>query len=352
MRPVSLPYIDNAKAVLITLAINLGVVFLLNWPDGVTYYEVMWDSLFCALITTTINLWIVYAKLKKLRTAGEMPAHTPESGFMQRLPQNPFALGAIYAAAFAAFAIGVNAAVLWFFGIWNMAFAPWVAYKLIYATLLSVKIVEYCVFRYTQPDWAKADPGVKAETKKEFLGKPVKNPLPKIGVFKEMYGSVAGNIALNIIIGSVLGSVTVGTDGSVVILPTTAEGISITGLVFGLITGILVTNGVVKAISTTIIASNPAIIEGAATDKRLAWMPKGKFALVCFTSLCLMIFSAVALRTVMILFDLQVLNFCQFVVFITVYAAIISKPLAFILTKRCMQPDYIRYTLKKAKIME
>ena len=352
MHPVRLPYIDNAKAVLITLAINLGVVFLLNWPGGVTYSEIVWDSLFCAVITTTINLWIVYYKLKKLRAAGDMPAQTPESAFMQRLPQNPFALGAIYAAAFAAFAIGVNTAILWFFGIWNMAFAPWVAYKLIYATLLSVKIVEYCIFRYTQPDWAKADHGAKAEAKKESLDKPVKNPLPKIGVFKEMYGSVAGNIALNIIIGSILGSVTVKTDGSVVILPTTAEGISITGLVFGLITGILVTNGMIKAMRATIIASGPAISEGTAADKRLTWMPKGKFALVCFISLCLMLFSAATLRAVMVLFDLQVLNFCQFVVFITVYAAIISKPLAFILTKRCMQPDYIRYTLKKANVAE
>ena len=61
-----------------------------------------------------------------------------------------------------------------------------------------------------------------------------------------------------------------------------------------------------------------------------------------------MLFSAVALRAVLDLFGLALLNFYQVVVFITTYAAIISKPLVFVLTRRCMQPDYIRHTLQKA----
>ena len=349
---VSLPYVDNAKAILITLAINAGVVCLFHWPGGITYSGVMWDSLFCALITTSINMWIVYPRLRKMRALGIMPARAPESAFMQRLPHNPFVLGAVYAIVFAAFTVGANATLLWFFGIRTLAFAPWTVYKLVYATVLSAKIVECCIFRYVQPDWANACRGTPAATGKVPLDAPVKNPLPKIGVFKEMFGSVTGNIAMNILIGSVLGGVAVGADGSVVILPTTVEGIPITGLVFGLIVGILVTNGVVTAMNAAILASPHAMPEAAGTDARLAWMPKGRLALTCLMCMCLMVFSAVVLRAVLVLFDIPLLNFYQFTVFITVYAGLISKPLVFILTKRCAQPDYVRHTLKKAGAME
>ena len=104
--------------------------------------------------------------------------------------------------------------------------------------------------------------------------------------------------------------------------------------------------------NATILASYPAILEVADTDARLSWMPKGRLALTCLMCICLMVFSAVILRAVLVLFGIPLLNFYQFTVFITVYAALISKPLAFVLTKRCLQPDYIRYVLKNATARE
>jgi hypothetical protein len=347
MRNISLPYVDNTKAILITVAINLGAIFLFFRPEGVTYSGVMWDSLFCAGITAAIDIWVVYSKLKKMRASGEMPAQVPESGLMQKLPQNPFALGAIYAGAFAAIAIGVNAMILSFFGLRSMTFAAWAVYKLVYATVLSVKIVEFCIFRYVQPDWAKAG-GTDAETAKAANYVTVKNPMPKISVFKEMFGSVTGNIAMNIIMGSALGGVKPQADGSVVISPTTIEGIPVTGLIFGLIVGILVTRGILAEMNGT-ITSYPTIAETAIKDKRFSWMPRGKGALTCFVTICVMVFSAVALPSVMALFGKSLLNFYQFVVFITVYATLISKPLSYVLIRRCMQPDYIRHTLEQAR---
>ena len=58
-----------------------------------------------------------------------------------------------------------------------------------------------------------------------------------------------------------------------------------------------------------------------------------------------MLFSAIVLPLVMTLFDLPVLNFYQFVVFITVYATMLGRPIVFVLTRRCMQPDFIRDTV-------
>ncbi len=344
---LNLPYIDNAKAVFITLAINLGVVFVFNWPQGVSYAEVLWDSFFCAIITTVVNIWIVYSKLKKMRALGAMPVQVPESRFMQRLPQHPFALGIIYAIGFAALTVGANALFLWFFNMPGMAFTQWLAYKLLYASLLSIKIVECCIFRYVQPDWALCAQRAKALAKQEPAAQPVKNPLPKIGVFKAMYSSVITNIALTIIIGSLLGGVRLESSGALVIFPATTASIAITGLIFGLITGVMVTRSVLKATRAIITEYSSAIVESAVADKRLSWMPKEKMALTCLISTCVMIFSALALPAIMAILGLTVLNFYQFIAVITIYAAMLSKPLAFILSKRCLQPDYVLYTLGK-----
>jgi hypothetical protein len=225
----------------------------------------------------------------------------------------------------------------------EMAFIPWMTYKLIFSTILSIKIIEFCIFRYVQLDWVNAK-------QKNDLGQPVINPIPKISVFKEMYGAVTGNIAMNAILGSVFGSVVTQADRSVVLLPTTVEGIPVTGLVFGLITGVLVTNGVVKSMKMSILASGSAMLATSVRDKRFSWMPVRKGGLMCLISLSVMIFSTVALPSIMTLFGKSVFDFFQFSVFITIYATLISKPLSYVLIRRCMQPDFIRFTLRKSKI--
>jgi len=346
-----LPYADNAKAILIAIAINICVLFLFFWSDGVTFSGVMGDSLICGVITTIISMWIVYPKMRKMRVLGQIPTQVPESSLMQKLPQNPILLSVVYAIAFAMLALAINAIVLWFFDMQTMNFVPWFFYKLIYTTILSIKIVEFCIFRYVQPDWTKAGNHASADIKKHFQSGVVKNPMPEVSVFKEICSSVTMNIAMNIIIGSVLGGVTVLADSSVIIFPTTIEAIPITGLIFGLITGVLVTHGVMTAIHSAIIAAGPAVLEGASMDKRFTWMPKGKCTLMFLVCICVMLFSAAALWGIMCLFEIDIMNFYQFVIFITVYATILSKLLSYLLTQRCMQSDYIQYTLEKAKMI-
>lgn len=342
---VSLPYVNNAKAILITLLINLAVAFLLSWPGGISYAGVLRDSAFCAATTVTIDLWIVYASMKKMRAAGQMPSPAPVSLFMQRLPQNPFALGVLFIIAFGVLTAGANALVLWFFDMKAMTFVPWMAYKLVYSTILSVKITEYAIFRYVQPDWAS---GAALHTE-ATPAMPVKNPLPKISVFKALYGSVTGNLAMNIIIGTALGGVVVNPDSAVIVYPTTVQGIPITGLVFGLISGVLVTNGVLSRANAIIRAASGTAETLPAPDKRFTWMPVKRIGMICIVCICLMPFSAAALWAVMTLLGLSIMNFFQFTVFITVYATIISKPLSHVLIRRCMQPDYIMHVLQSEK---
>jgi len=347
IRNVSLPYVNNAKAVFLTIAINVCVVFVFFWPDGVTFSGVILDSLICAAITVCVNMSIVYSKLKKIRAAGYMPEQVPVSRFMQRLPKNPVALALVYIVMFAAGTVGANAIILWFCGVENLNFVPWAAYKLIYSTFLSVIIAEYCIFRYVQPDWA--DEKVTAHSKPKIIQhvKPVKNPLPKISLVAEMYGSATGCIGMNVILGSILGGAAVGEGSVFVIYPTTVEGIPLTGLVFGCITGILTINGVVNGLNATIRESGALMIGDAATvpDKRFSWMPVSKVKLMLLICPCLMVFSSIVLWAVMMLFEISVMNFLQFSVFIIVYATIIGKPLSYILVKRCTQPDYIKRIL-------
>jgi hypothetical protein len=278
-----------------------------------------------------------------MRSGGLIPAQVPISRFMQILPKNPFIFGSICAVLSGMLITGINGLILWFFDLRDMAFVPWAIYKLIYATLLIVKITEFCIFRYVQPDWAIIGTG---EKQTDLSTKAIKNPLPRISVFKEIFGSITTNIALNIIIGTALGGVVVGAGYEVVIYPTTLQGIPVTGLIFGFITGLLVTNGITKAMREAILSSGQEMLQTAAPDKRFMWMPKKKTALTCLVCGCVMIFSSVVLWAVMTLFDTPIMNFYQFTVFITVYAAVISRPLSFVLVRRCAQPDYIGYILK------
>jgi len=334
MRNARLPYINNAKAVLVAVAINLGIVFAFFWPDGARFSGILWDSLICAGITVWIDLWIVYASMKKVRAGGQMPSQVPVSRLMQRLPKNPFALGVIYTAVFGVLMVGVNAVILRFFNMRDMTFVPWMAYKIVYATLWSVKITEFCIFRYVQPDWAATE---RATARVQL--KRVKDPLPKISVFKAMYGSVTGNIAMDMVVGLISGSIAIAPDGSVVVAPTTVEGIPTTGLIFGLILGILVTRGIVKEINRAILASDAVIPEDMAADKWFAWMPRSRGMLTALVCLCMMIFSAVALWCLMTLFGISVMNAYQYAVFMAAYAGVLSKPLSYVLVRRCTQLD-------------
>jgi len=333
-----LPYIDNAKISLITILVNLAIVFVFFWPRGASFPELLIDSVVCVLLTVAIDLWLVYRRMLQLRAAGQIPTQVPLSHLMQRLPRHPVALGAIYALAFGALTVAVNAAIWSFYDIHSMNFAPWVVYKLIYTTILSAKITEYCIFRYVQPDFALAGPApVPGNVVQE-----VKNPLPRVPVLKAMFGSVATNIALEVILGLVLGSVIITADQSIVVPATTIDAIPISGLFFGLIMGILITRTVIKAMQQALSAIPPGAVSGV-SDKRVAWLPKNSILLGVVVCLFSMIFSAIVLRGVMSLFGFQTMHFLQKVILITVYASLLSKLISAVLIRRISQPDYLTY---------
>ena len=336
---IALPYVDNAKAILLTIAINVAVVLVFFWPDGVVFNDILIDSFVCVVITVIADMAVVRTKLKKLRAAGQMPSQVPVSSLMQRLPQNPVALTAVYIAIFAPLTVGGTAALLMFFDMTEMSFVPWMTYKILFAVILSVIVTEYCIFRYVQPDWANAD-GTGAGSQ-NFV-RPVKDPLPKVSLLRELYGSVTGYIALNLVRGVIMGSVAV-TAGSVIIDPTAADAMFLRGLIFGFMTGFLVTNGVLRKMNGAVAASSPETMTG---DRWFAWMPVRRFPLVLLMSVCMSIFTCAAFGAFMAVFGIPELNFFHFIIFITIYAMVMGRPLSYVVMRRCMQPDYVRHRLE------
>gem|GEM_PF-1521858 len=341
---VSLPYVDNAKAILLTVAINLAVVFVFFWPDGVVFGDVIADTITCVIVTVIFDMTVVHAKLKKLRSEGKMPSRVPVSRIMQKLPKSPYALCIVYIIIFAPLAVGANAAVLLLYGMEEMDFVPWMMYKLLFSTLLSVIVAEYCIFRYVQPDWANAH-GVSNNEDQSFK-RPVKDPLPKVSVLRELYGSVTGYIALNIIRGCIMGTVILNSDNTILIEPTSVNSVFLTGITFGFMIGFLVTNGVLTKMNKMIREQGAAILRTAVGDKWFSRMPVRRLPLILSAAVCMSIFSSVALGTLMTVFGVPEMHFFQFIVFITVYAIVMGRPLSYILTRRCMQPDYIRYVME------
>jgi len=349
VKKIALPYVDNFRAIFLTVLINLAVVFVFFWPNGVTFNDILLDSFICVVITVFIDVVVVYTHLKKLRQEGNMPRHVPVSRLMQKLPKNPLALGIIYIMVFAPLAVGSIAVVLWFYELETMAFVPWMSFKLIFAVITSVIVTDYCIFRYVQPDWAHAYG--TSDGPQNFKGR-VRNPLPKINVLKEMYGSITGYIALNLAKGYILGRIIIEADKSLLIHPYTTEGLlglHLTGLTFGFVIGFLVTNGVMRKMNRIIRETGTSMIDGAESDRRLTWMPVKRFSLVLFMSIGMSLFSFMVLWGALDVFGITELNFFQFIALVSAYAIIMGRPLSYLVTQRCMQQDYIRYTLEDNK---
>jgi hypothetical protein len=264
------------------------------------------------------------------------------------MPVNPVALGAIGAALFIVITVAINWMVLHFIGVDALSFTGWLVYKLIYSTMLSIKITEFVVYRYVQPDWVGAARIGDAADSPDATTNPVRPPMPKISTFTAFFGSVATNLAMNIVMGLLLGGTVITADKVVALVPTMRATIWISGLAFGLITGLLVTLGAVRVARPMILnaVADPAVVAAAEPpkpDRRFTWMPRKTAGLIAVICPVVMVASALALWGILRLLNLDAINFIQYSVLVTVWAAIVAKPLTWVLTKRLSQPDYVQY---------
>ena len=205
----SLPYIDNAKAVAVTLLLNL----LLPWIFRLDRYEaqdIIIDAVICALLTTIINVLVVWHFVRKAQVAGAIPHEVPISKFMMRLPKSRLGLMAVFGTFFAVLCAGINYTIFTWYGFESWTFGQFLLFKLVYSLILSERIVSLGILRFVQPDYWESK-GEAATTQ------PIKNPLPSISGIQMLFSNISANLALQLFFNPYIGKYTIGGDRSIIV---------------------------------------------------------------------------------------------------------------------------------------
>jgi hypothetical protein len=328
-----LPYLDNVGVVSITLAINLvcALVFL---GRQILLSDLLVDALICGILTSFIDVFVIHHLVNRAAERGEIPQEVPESAFMMHLPKKPLALAALYAVVFGLLMMLISWLLVLFYGVTTPSFISFLVWKAIYSCILSGVIIEYVIFRFVQPDC------LDRKSRATATEGTVKNPLPRMSMFRTVFDSVVANLGMNLTFGLLFGGVVIqGT--SVLISPTLGASIWISGLFFGVLTCAM---GVPPVMS----AANEQIARGLVpeeslrpTSRWLAWMPHSKVGLTLLMCLPVSIVSAICLTLIASVFGFVELNFYQFTVLITAWGMLAAKAISKIVLARCLQPDYV-----------
>ena len=92
-----LPYMDNWRTVLLTVALNVGLSLAVRFGQAeLTRADVILHGSVLGLVTSVIDVYIVRARLKKAREQAPCPP-TPVRRLMMMLPRNPVLLSLVLA---------------------------------------------------------------------------------------------------------------------------------------------------------------------------------------------------------------------------------------------------------------
>ena len=234
----------------------------------------------------------------------------------------------LFSAAFSLIMFIFSLAVVWFFGIKTYTFPRFLVWKLVYSTILSIKICELSTLRYVQADCAK--PGDPPQTGIQA----VKNPLPKKDSFKNLFDTLVNDFGFNMLFGLFVGG-TVIYEQNVVIPATTRSGIIIGGCVLGIVVCVRMVLPVatqIKALRDT--GALPVL------EKRtwVSVLPEKPVRFMLSLLLPVMLVTAAVLWCVLTFFGFETLNFFQFFVIRTIYVFLLSKPVAMLSVMRYCQP--------------
>ena len=317
----SLPYIDNAKAVAITLLLNL----LLPWIFRIDMYEarnIVVDAVLCALITTAINVFTVWHFVRKAYAAGTVPSVVPVSKFMMRLPKNRLGLMVVFGTFLAGLCAGANHAVFTWYGFESWTFEQFLLYKLVYSLILSERIVSLCILRLIQPDCRKSN-GEAATGP----GQPIKNPLPSLSGIHGLFSNVSANLALQLYFNPYVGEYAIGGDRSIII----------EGIIGSAITCFIVIGLVTKTLDMA--RANGEV--NVPLNRWLTFLPKNRWL---FAFSCVFVAAPVGVSIFVVLFQFYGFESWTFYEFFWVkmaYLTILGKTLVAITIRRFTQPDII-----------
>lgn len=326
----ALPYINDFWSILITVAINVVCILAFNSNSEITVYHVLISAAICGVCTCIINVLLSYWTIKKMRRAGTLPPSVPESRFMMRLPLNPVLLILLFAVFFSAMIVLVNFAFVRFYEIQTFTLLRLVVWQSVYACLLAAIVSECAVLRFIQPDCSGTGDPAQTGTGK------VANPMSRVNAFKNWLGTILMDFGFNMAIGLVLGATYVAADHSVVIKPTTREGIVGSAVVIGLIVTFRLALPIIKSIRG---ARDKGML--APADKRsgfLSALPEKPIGLTLLLLLPIILLSYVVFWSVLTFFGFEILSFFQFFIIRSIYMAVLSKCVMALAMARYRQP--------------
>jgi hypothetical protein len=225
---IPLPYIDNVKAVSITLSLNFLLTLLFRL-DRYGAYDIVIDTVICAVLTAVVDVLIVWRGVRKAQDAGAVPDEVPVNKVMMLLPKNRLGLMAVFGAFFAVLCAGFNYSVFAWYGFESWTFGQFLLYKLVYSLILSERIVNLGILRLVQPDCKR--PAVDPSAVKT---QPIKNPLPSINGLQALFSNVSANLALQLFSNPYIGEYTVGGNRSII-----AEGVIGSAVTCFIVVGIM-----------------------------------------------------------------------------------------------------------------
>ena len=317
----SLPYIDNAKAISITLLLNL----LLPWMFRLDRYgagDIIVDAVICALLTTIINVLVVWHFVRKARAAGIVSKEVPVSKLMMRLPKNRLGLIAVFGVFFAVLCVGINYTVFTWYGFESWTFGQFLLYKLVYSLILSERIVSLCILRLVQPDCGTSDDDHSAT-----ISQPIKNPLPSLSGMHGLFSNISANLALQLFFNPYVGTYTIGGDRSIIM-----EGII----------GSVITCFIIVGLITKTLDMARANGEFNVPPKRwLMLLPKNRWL---FALLCSLLAAPIGVAIFVVLFQFYGFaswTFYEFFWIKMAYLTVLGKILVAITIRRFTQPDIV-----------
>ncbi len=325
-----LPYVNTWQGIMITIAVNLLVAITLWVLGRISNDGFIMDALICGVTTSIISVVVIYPKIRKIRLEGGLPRQVPANKWLQKLPRKPVPLMIVLSILFAVIMGCFSVAMVWFFEIKTYTPLRFLVWKLVYSTVLSVKLADLVILRLMQPDCM--EPGQPEQTGTAAI----RNPLPRKETFRNLFNTVTDDFGFNMIMGLLLGGTSIVEGHNVLIAATTRAGIVIGGLILGFILSLRMVLPVIRTIKASRDAGQLPPLEKRTGIARL---PEKPILLTLVLMLPIMIVSATVLWAVLTFFGFDILNFFQYFIVRTVYVSLLTKPVTQLIVLRYRQPD-------------
>ena len=329
--PYTLPYLNNWKLIVLTIGINSVFAFIFWHPDfGID--ALLWDTVYCAVITTFLDVFIISRLLQKRREKGILPRNVPTSRLICLLPRNPFGLSVIFALIFMAIMCVVNSVLFRFYALQTLSLSQFIVWKSVYSLVLSVWIIEYAIFRMVQADCGQG------ESSDHLFSETVRNPMPRIAWFTSFFQGMIFDFGFNVAVGLLFGG-TVIHEMMVILLPTPCRGSGM--LISTSLTGVIVAFFVIPTIAlrvmTTMREHSVPLLDKA--DRFFARIPRNRWLLTLFMLPFFVLSTVLVCGGIFVLFDFDSLNFFQFYLIRVFYISMLCRAVLPFIIRRYRQPD-------------